>query len=143
MLTLGRLFNKDFEVAQFPDGSFLSPLFKILRNSSSVFSSALSLTSKASASSPNSKCLAARLRICPKQRNRHSTGLIGFAFFSEFIFEEGVHSCHCGIVVRGIVKLEITNLLADTVFFDNIEETSRNIRAAVFTDNLRKADESI
>src|SRR5579859_147362 len=80
MLTLGRLFNKDFEVAQFPDGSFLSLLFKILRNSSSVFSSASSSTSKASASSPNSKCFAARLRICPKQRNRRSAGLIVLTF---------------------------------------------------------------
>src|SRR5579859_2390551 len=63
--------------------------------------------------------------------------------FSEFIFEEGVHCYHCGIVVRGIVELEISNLLTDTIFFDYIKETSRDIRSTVFTNNLRKADESI
>src|SRR5579859_2498491 len=63
-------------------------------------------------------------------------------FFSEFILEDGIHSRHCGIVVRGVVELEITNLLAGTVFFDYIEEAFGDVLSAVFTDNLRKTDES-
>src|SRR5579859_3648859 len=62
--------------------------------------------------------------------------------FSKFILEDGIHSRHHCIIVRGIIELEITNLLADTVFFDYIEEAFGNVLSAVFTDNLRKTDES-
>src|SRR5579859_4078121 len=85
---------------------------------------------------------------CSKGENMHKAAQSSFCqfnrvdIFSEFILEDGIHSCHRRIIVRGIVELEITNLLADTVFFDYIKEAFGDVLSAVFTDNLHKADES-
>jgi hypothetical protein len=58
--------------------------------------------------------------FCGKVEDMSEAALSSFNLFNrvgistEFIIEEGVHSHHRRIVVRGVVELEVANLFADT-----------------------------